>query len=221
MAAQALLAQEGGAASDAKASGSVAEAVPKDHKIRVQDRLVYEVKEDPVPPASGQDVARFIVTPLGEVRFPVSRGYGDYVVVKVLNRTIDEVRKDIEEKLEKDYYQAASVYLKLESTMSAETAAQRTGRVFFYGETKGTLPIPPGGKLNLCDALIQLGWSDWAKLNAVKIYRLDAQSGERNTIVFNAEAILKPDKRKPVPPDFELQDEDRVQIEEASFKFFK
>lgn len=205
----------------APTTASAPETVPADHKLKVQDRLVYEVKEDPVPPASGQDIMRFVVTPLGELRFPISRGYGEAILINVLNRNIGDVKSELKQKLEADYYEKATVYLKVESTLEL-SEGQKAGRVFFYGEAKGSLPLPTNGSLKLCDGLLTVGYSEWSNLKSVKIHRLKPDgSGERETLTFNADAVLNPDRKKTIPPDFELMDGDRIQVEEASFKFFK
>lgn len=206
--------QDAPVAADAKPAEQSAEG---QHKFKPMDQILFDVKEDPIPPASGSDVHRFRVTPLGEIRFPVSRA-GEYVLLKVKGRTVDEVRAELKQKLEADYYQTATVYLQVENSLQDQ---ERPGKVFFYGEAKGEIAIPLDRKLMLSDALLKVGNSEWADLKSVKIHRLNPATGERETKFFNVHEVLHPPKNKPHPKDFELQDEDRIQVEERGFVFFK
>jgi hypothetical protein len=187
-------------------------------KIKPQDQLLYEVKEDPIAPTAGFDVQKLRVGALGEVRFLVSRGYGDTIPVKVTGRTVEEVREELRVKLEADYYQKATVVLQLDSASAAE--AQQGGQVHFYGEVKGVVRLKPGETKKLSEALIEIGWSEFSDLKRVKIHRPDPATGERKTIIFNVHEVLHPPKNKPAPKDFELQDQDRVQVEAKTFNLF-
>ncbi len=216
------LGQDAPVAPDAKPAERPAEspseqATDGQHKFKPMDQVIYDVKEDPISPASGSDLQRFRVTPLGEIRFLVSRGFGEYILVKVKDRSLDEVREELKQKLEADYYEKATVYLKVENSLQDQLKRRE---VFFYGEAKGKVEIPPDGKLMLSAALLQVGYSEWANLKKIHIHRLDPVTGERRTQYFNVHEILHPPKNKLHPKDFELQDEDRIQVEEKGFNFF-
>lgn len=187
-------------------------------KIKPQDQLIYEVKEDPIAPTAGFDVQRLRVGALGEVRFLVSRGYGDTIPVKVTGRTVEEVREELRTRLEADYYQKATVVLQLDSASAAE--AQQGGQVHFYGEVKGVVPLKPGETKKLSEAIIEIGPSEYADLRRVKIHRPQPGTEERKTIIFNVHEVLYPPRNKPHAKDFELQDQDRVHVEAKSFNFF-
>jgi tetratricopeptide (TPR) repeat protein/Zn-dependent protease with chaperone function len=85
-------------------------------------------------------------------------------------------------------------------------------KAYFYGEAKGMIQIPPGEKRYLAESLRKIGWSAWADLNRVKVHRLDPKSGELGIIAVNASAILLPATGAKIPPDFELQADDSVQV---------
>jgi len=201
-----------------KPPSEIAATTESTPKIKPQDQLLYEVKEDPIAPSAGTDVQRLRVGALGEVRFWVSRGYGDTIPIKVTGRTVEEVRQELRAKLEADYYQKATVVLQLDSASAAE--AQQGGQVHFYGEVKGVVRLKPGETKKLSEAIIELGPSEFAELRRVKIHRLQPDTEERKTITFNVHEVLYPPRNKPPAKDFELQDEDRVHVEAKSFNFF-
>lgn len=191
-----------------------APAAPE-RKLAPQDRLTFEIKEDP---ASGPALERIMVPALGEVRFLVSREGNESIMVKVKDRTVEEIKAELTRRLEADYYVKATVFLQLENTLDLEKT--KIGQIHFYGETKGVIPVRVGETKKLTEALIELGWTNFANLKKIQVHRLDLVTGDRSTIVVDAEAVLHPSRGKTPPPDFELVDQDRVEVPEKRIGFF-
>jgi protein involved in polysaccharide export with SLBB domain len=192
-------------------SGTPAPASDRaDYRLVPQDRLAYRVAQDP---KGGGDEST-TVNALGEVRFLISSGYRETVTVPAGGRTLAEVREDLTRKLS-DYYVNPTVQLQLESRSA------RFGQVFFYGEAKGKVDLRPGEPRKLSETLLEVGSTDWADLERVKVHRLiEPGKDDRQTIVVNVKGILYPPKRGKPPEDLILQDGDRVEVPEDRIRFF-
>ncbi len=191
----------GACQSHAQTNPAVADAV----RLTPGDRLVYYVKED--PRSTGPE--KIIVSSLGELRFSVSRDSGVDIVLKVQDKTIEQIRAELKKKLDSDYYVNATVLLELDEKST------RQGQVYFDGAVqRKTLALDPGKKTTLYEALLQVGYTEWAKLSNVKVVRINQATGKLETHTINVDDAKKNPKK-----DFELQDGDRVTVDEKLFNF--
>jgi len=170
------------------------------------DQIRFHLEEDPAP---GNEPIYVTVTPLDDVQFPVSREFMQTVVtVKTQKRTLEKIKADLKGQLEADYYFKASIELYLIDR------AKQYGVVLFFGAVKGSIPLPPGEKVLISDAMLKLGYSAYANLKKVKIRRMNAETGKEDSIVVNVHDILHKGKRD---KDRELLDGDRVEVPEKNF----
>lgn len=182
----------------------------REHRLGPQDKVSYKVEEDPA--RAKEEIVT--VSALGELRLRVSQGYDEFITVEAAGRTLAEVQDDVRKRLEQDYYHKATV------RMSLADRAAAFGHVHFYGEAKGVIKLAPATeKKKLSEALIELGWTDFADLRKITVHRINPATGEREAIPVDALKILQP--RGKTPEDFLLQDEDRVHVPERSLLFFK
>jgi protein involved in polysaccharide export with SLBB domain len=181
---------------------SRAQMAAPQYKLSPMDKLSVSVTQDPV---AGKPV-EINVSPLGDVTVPVSRCCEDSVTVtNIAGRTIEDVEKLVAQKLEMEFYEKATVQIRLVD------AAKRKGQVLFKGQVRqNVLQLEPGKPKTLWEALTEVGTTDYANLKKVKLDR----AGQAVKI-YNVDAVGKGDRTK----DVELQDGDRVTVEEKSFNF--
>lgn len=203
---QALIAADKKA--EVKAEAPKTEAAEAAPTLAPMDKLLYRVEEDP---SSGSKILG--VSSLGDIYFPVSMGFEYPVVaVKAKGLTMEEIKKQLQAKLEAKYYKKATVKL----TLVDKT--QKVGQALFLGECRGVIQLPPGEEITLATAIAKLGPSEFANLKKVQVFRVDKATGVASTepIVVDVDAILnKGDRSK----DIILQDEDRVKVPEKRFLF--
>lgn len=168
--------------------------------LNPMDKLSISIAEDPV---KGQPI-EVSVSPLGDLVVRVSRCCEDAVVVNVRGKTLDQVEKELKEKLEADFYQKATLQLRVVDQ------TRRRGQVFLRGAVRAnSVPIDPGKPLTLWEALNQAGTTEYANFRKVKL--------DRNGKIteYDIEAVNKGDRSK----DVELQDGDRITVAEKRFNF--
>ena len=177
------------------------------YRLQVQDTLLFRVKEDPV---RGGEAEPLRVNALGEAHFPISRGFEDRITLKVAGKTLDQVGFELKGLLDAEYYQDATVEVKLLEQQ------RRAGEVLFFGAVRSNvLPLAPGESKTIFEGAYQVGLSEFANLKKVKLYRVDPQTGERTTQTINLEAIKDGDRQQ----DVTLRDGDRVEIPEKKIVF--
>jgi len=177
------------------------------YKLQIQDTLLFSVREDPIANGTSEPLR---VNALGEVHFPVSRGFDEHITLKVAGKTVDQVNFEIKALLNVDYYQEATVFLKLVDQQ------RRAGEVLFFGAVRGNiLALPPGEPKTIFEGTYQVGLGEFANLKKVRLYRVDPKTGERITKVINLEAIKEGDRSQDIP----LQDGDRVEVPEKKIVF--
>lgn len=178
-------------------------------KLENMDKVRFRVEEDPI---SGSQVVA--VNSLGRLVVPVSVGFEDPVVsVPAKGMTLDEIREAIQKQLEGKYYKKATIKLSLVDK------TQKVGQALFIGECRGVMPIPPDEEVLLSTAIIKLGYSEFANLKKVEVYRLDKATGKAmDPIVLNMESVIKKGERGE-GKDLILQDGDRVNVKEKTFVF--
>ncbi|HEY1170100.1 MAG TPA: hypothetical protein VGH19_01915 [Verrucomicrobiae bacterium] len=178
-------------------------------KLDVMDKVRFRVEEDP---STGSKVEA--VGPLGRLTVPVSIGFDDPVVsVDAKGLTIDEVSEALRKQLEGKYYKKATIKL------SIVDKSQKVGQALFIGECRGVMPLPPGEEVLLSTALIKLGYSEFANLRKVEVFREDKISGNKqDALVFDMESVIKKGDRSK-SKDLVLQDGDRINVREKTFLF--
>jgi protein involved in polysaccharide export with SLBB domain len=169
------------------------------YQLNPMDKLSISIAEDPVK----GEPTEVSVSPLGELVVRVSRCCaGTEVVVYVLGKTLDQVQTELKEKLEAEFYQKATIEVRLKDQ------TRRKGQVFLRGAVRAnTVPIDPGKPLTLWEALNQAGTTEYANFRKIKLDR-----GGKITD-HDIEAVNKGDRSK----DVELQDGDRITVPEKRF----
>lgn len=184
---------------------------PEARELKPRDGFRFSIDEDPPSALGGGSLDSMVfVSDGGEAMFPVSRSSSVYVKVNVAGRKIAEVRKELKERLDQDYYKNSTIHLDLVQ-VNRGGAVDQTARVTFYGEMTGAVAINEGEQLTISEAVLRVGRSEFADLRKVKIHRLDKETGRDNIIVVDVEKILKKGDRR---DDKVLQAGDRVEVRE-------
>ena len=172
------------------------------YQLAAGDRLSYQVEEDP---SKQREPTELLITLVGDLEFPVSRDDRSVVVsLKVIGKTVAHVRTELKAALEEDYYQKATVRLRV-----SDPNPQR-GQVAFWGAVRGLLQLEPNKPMKVSDGILQLGWDQmYANLKKVEVVRTDPVTKQKKTIIVNVQAIL--DKNGNAK-DVILQDGDRVHV---------
>jgi protein involved in polysaccharide export with SLBB domain len=184
------------------------EVADESYRIVPLDRIAFKNDTDPSPNNTTQVI---LVTSRGDLEIPVSRGYDERVVVHANGRTIAEVKKDLQARLEAQYYKTTKI------TLSIESNAVHPGTVVFYGEIKGNMQLPAGQPRYLSESILDMKPSEFANLKNVQLVRHDSVTGKTKTITVNVEEILNKGLKE---KDYVLQDGDHVIIK-AKFLNFK
>ncbi len=185
---------------------------PEARELKPRDGFRFSVDEDPPPVGGGvgSDTAVF-VSDGGEAMFPVSRTGTPYLKLNVAGKKIADIRKELKEKLDAEFYKDCTVHLDLVQVNRGSASVDQTSRVTFYGEMTGVVAITEGETLTISEAVLRVGHSDYADLRKVKIHRLDKETGKEKMIVVDVEKILKKGDRSGDTP---LQGGDRVEVKE-------
>ncbi len=173
------------------------------YRLSESDKLYYRNDQDPIDAAVDAAHATLVVNARGMLEVPVSRGFDLRLNIKAKGRTVGEVKREIKDKLEAEYYKTASITLYLES-LSA-----KPGLVVFYGEVKGALLLPPGQPKYLSEAILEMKPNEYANLKKVKLQREDPVTKVVTPRIINVDAILSKGKKE---DDVILQDGDIVNI---------
>jgi protein involved in polysaccharide export with SLBB domain len=175
-------------------------------KVGPGDRLVYSVAEDP---AGGSVSSEVLVDSKLNVRFPVSRGFSEEVVVNAEDKTLTQIQKELKEKLDARYYQNATV------SVSIGAQALQPGKITITGPIRNNfVQLLPGERKKLLETILQAGPSEFANLKKVKLMRIDPNGGKTKEEIINVEAI----KKDPTKDVF-VKDGDRLDIPEKNILF--
>lgn len=198
------------AADGAAQAGPTAESKPgqpsalsvETYQLAAGDKLSFQVEEDP---AKQRELIELLVPQVGGVEFPVSRDDRSVTVaLDVIGKTIPQVKTELKTVLERDYYQKATVKLRVFD------ANQQRGQVAFWGAVRGLLPLDPNKPMKVSDGILQLGWDQmYANLKRVEVVRTDPATKQKKTIIVNVQKILDKDGNA---KDVILQDGDRVHV---------
>ncbi len=178
------------------------------HLLSPMDRLLFRIVEDPVQ-AGAETVS---VTPLQEIWFPVCRGSVEWIAIDARGKTLAQVKTELKTKLDADYYQNASIELRLQDR------SQKSGQVIFWGAVRAfSIPLAPGEQKSIFEGVLEAQPTEWANLKKVRLQRINPVTKKPETPqIIDVEAIKKGDLKN----DILLQDGDRIEIPEAVFKIF-
>lgn len=175
-----------------------AQAPASAYQLNPMDKLSVTIAEDPV---KGQPI-ELSVSPLGDLVVRVSRCCEESVRLNVRGKTVEDVEKELKQKLESEFYQKATVEVRLIDQ------TRRKGQVFLRGAVRANIVVlEPGKPMTLWEALNQAGTTEYANFKKVKLDR-----GGKVT-EHDMDAVNKGDRSK----DIELQDGDRITVVEKRF----
>jgi protein involved in polysaccharide export with SLBB domain len=176
------------------------QSVSASYQLSPMDKLSVSISQDPV---TGRPV-EVSVSPLGDLTVPVSRCCEDSITVNVRGKTVEEAEKEIKQRLEADFYEKATVQLRVIDP------TRRKGQALLRGAVRqSSVQLDPGKPKTLYEALTEAGTTDYANLKKVKLDRVGSPIK-----YYDMTAVEKGDRSK----DVELQDGDRITVEESFFK---
>lgn len=184
-----------------------------DYIISIGDSVRFAIEEDPSQGTRRSGAVSdnvYSLTAVGTFEFRVSAGYEKSITIKALGKTLATVRNEIEEALERAFYHVATVDLRL---INKE---ERGGVARFFGAVKGAIPIESGRPKLLSDAILELGYDDFANLRRVRVIRRKPQPNESKEVTVNVQRILD---ENTIEDDVILRDGDRVEVPERNFVF--
>lgn len=185
----------------AAVSGAAGATEEVQYELRSGDRLRFRIEEDP---ATGREPLMVAVNTVGEASFPVSRESDLRVTLGVRGKTLKQVKENLTARLLEDYYNRATVELNLEEKIVTP------GKVQFFGEMRGTIPLlPDHPPMFLSEQILQMGVPDFADLRRVKVHRMDPTAQAPKIIEVDVRSIIKGGQRS---KDLILQDGDRVEV---------
>jgi polysaccharide export outer membrane protein len=160
------------------------------YKLRVGDRISFQIVEDHDAPKS------LAVVDSGEVDIPYLGR------VSAVDKTCKQLAAELKEQLEKEYYYRATVVIALDS------ANKVLGRIYIWGQVhnQGAIEIGINEHLTVGTAILRAGgFGDFAKKTKVKLIRGTGPDGSiKKTIELNMAEVLedgKVEKDVPVLPD--------------------
>lgn len=179
----------------------------ENYKLNYKDVLRFRIEEDPVKSTEPLEV---VVTALGYASFPVCRNSDTVLTLNVRGKTLAQVKAELKEKLDAEYYNDCHIYLQLLTSNLA------FGQAYFFGRVRGVVKLTPGEPKTVTEAIIELGFDDFADLKRVRINRMDPQTQKIKVINVNVKKVLDGDRTL----DQVLQDGDRVEVPEVTFRLW-
>lgn len=188
---------------------------PEARELRPRDAFRYRIHEDPV---GGSDSLRTAITDSGEAIFNVSRGDATYVTVKAAGRRLAEVRADLKQRLESEFYVAATIDLNLESIALPQGGTAEIGgvttqsavpTVVVFDALQGEFAIPDGQPLMLSSIMLKLPSNQFANRKKVEIQRVGPDGKALPPIKVNVDDLLLNNNRS---ADVELKAGDRIRV---------
>ncbi len=177
-----------------------------EREFKPHDVFRFAIKEDPSQGSLSQEI---VVSDGGEIHIPITGSSTEYITVDIRGKKLLEIRNEIKQKMDENYYQDATISLDLSAVYSGLAAPTGFGKARVFGELKGLIPLPDGEDVWLTDALNSLPDNPMANLKKVKIHRTNKQTKVQSTIEVNVEKILKTNARD---KDVKLMDGDRVEV---------
>jgi polysaccharide biosynthesis/export protein len=208
--------------SPASAPAATASSVPgllngyvpdNSYKLRVGDTVSFQILENrileiPPPPGITSAPLSLVVADSGELDVPyIGR-------VMAVDKTCEQLSKEIKTALEKDYYKQATVELSL------NLANRLLGRVYIWGQVRnqGALDIQVNENLTAGKAILRAGgFADFANKKKVKIVRAAAdEKGDAQTFTLDMTEILEGGK---IDKDIVLQPNDLIIVPSRLINF--
>jgi hypothetical protein len=177
------------------------------YRLAAADKLRFSIEEDPIQSASATEL---VVTPLGDVSFPVSRGFDAIIVLNVRGKKLEEVKRELKTRLDAEYYHDAQVSLQLVNP------SIRIGQVQFFNMVRGVVKLIPGETKYVSDGILELNYNDFADLRKVKLYRQDSTNKQPRILIIDVKKVLEGGDRT---QDVILKDGDRVEVPERGWIF--
>jgi protein involved in polysaccharide export with SLBB domain len=176
--------------------------VPDDkYKLRLGDRVSFQVLEDREPPKS------LMIADSGELDVPyVGR-------LPAVDKTCKQLAAQIKTLLEREYYYRASVVLALDS------ANRVLGRVYIWGQVRNQGPIELAVNENLTagKAILRAGgFADFANKKRIKVIRNGAAGAAKQVLELNMVDILE---NGATEKDLLLQSDDSVIVSSRLINF--
>lgn len=172
------------------------------YRLRVGDGVSYRVVEDPAPQAS---ITKVTVNSANKMRFPISSCCEDVIELSATGKSVEEIRTELESKLEDGYYRNATV----EVSLTEKTPVR--GQALFQGQVgRASLDLSPDNPKTLSEALLLVSVNQYAKTDSVKVYR----RGLKDPIIINVKRIWE---KNEFEEDIILQDGDRVFVDQKWF----
>ena len=209
-----LMAQSGAAATTTTNAPALDQ---EQRELKPLDVLRYNVLEDP---AGRGQFPIITISELGDAQFPVSAGSQEYIPVKAAGRKLAELRKELKQKLDADYYQNATVNLELHQTRDLNNAQKlgpgNNAKVIVFGSMNATIPLRDDQKLMLSELFAQLSnQSQYAQLKKVELQRIDPATKLSKSSFINVKKLLDGD----LTGDIELKDGDKLKVVDRNVIF--
>jgi hypothetical protein len=189
---------------------------PETRELRPRDAFRYRIHEDPV---GGSDSLRTSITDSGEAIFNVSRGDATYITIKAAGRHLAEIRADLKQRLEAEYYVVATIDLNLESIALPQGGTAEIGggvttqstfpTVVVFDAMQGEFAIPDGQPLMLSTIMLKLPSNQFANRKKVEIQRVGPDGKALPPIKVNVDDLLLNNNRS---ADVELKGGDRIRV---------
>jgi protein involved in polysaccharide export with SLBB domain len=172
------------------------------------DRLQFFVQEDPV---KGPGPIELLVSPVGDVSFPVSRNSDILIAINVAGKPIARIKQELKAKLDADYYWDATVFLKVSDQL------QRRKQILLSGEVRSNvLSFGAGETVTLFEAIVKAGYTEFANLKKVHLNRFNSATQKTEGRVIDVDAMFKGDRTKDIP----LEDGDHIEIRQKTIVGF-
>lgn len=183
--------------------------------LKPGDVLRFSIDQDP---AAAKLIQLVDITAAGEALFPVSKESDRYVKLNARGKKLAALRLEVKQLLDAEYYNDCAVKIDLDRIRQDASVAnpESLAKVTVFGVTSGSITIREGETKTLTDLIIQLGQLPKAKLNEVKIRRLDPATKREIVTEHDVRKLMKEGDRTKDPI---LQDGDRVEIPERVLNF--
>lgn len=179
-------------------------------ELKPLDVLRYTILEDP---AGRGQFPTVTISELGDAQFPVSANSQEYIPVKAAGRRLADLRRELKQKLDADYYQNATVNLELHQTRDLSQGARpgpaSNAKVIVHGSMSATFPVREDQKLTISEVFAQLSErSQFANLKRVELQRIDPVTKQSKSTFINVQKLLDGD----LSGDVDLKDGDRIKV---------
>jgi len=157
-------------------AGSTAYMPDDKYKLRIGDKISFQIIEDKDAPKS------LVVADSGELDVPYLGR------TSAVDKTCKQLVSEIKAQLEKEYYYHASVVLAL------ETASRELGHVYVWGQvrTQGPIELIVNENLTAGKAVLRAGgFSDFANKKKVKVIRQGNNGNAKQVFELNMIEILE------------------------------